>query len=73
MAHVATRVPPVKPLYTTLVSKRLSSREAGAPTARVPRAAIPHELEGAYGIITGIIFGLLTWVGLLLPALYFLL
>jgi hypothetical protein len=73
MAHVATQVPPVKPLYATLVSKRPSSREAGAPTARIPRTAIPHELEGAYGIITGIIFGLLTWVGLLLPALYFLL
>jgi hypothetical protein len=55
------------------VSKRPSSGEAGAPTARVPRTAIPPELEGAYGIITGIIFGLLAWVGLLLPALYFLL
>jgi hypothetical protein len=73
MAHVATQVPPVKPLYTPLVSKRPSSRRAGAPTARVSRTAIPPELEGAYGIITGIIFGLLTWVGLLLPALYFLL
>jgi hypothetical protein len=41
--------------------------------ALVPRTAIPPELEGAYGIITGIIFGLLAWVGLLLPALYFLL
>lgn len=74
MAHVATRVPPVKPLYTTLVSERQKrSREACAAMARVPRTAIPHELEGAYGIITGIIFGLLAWVGLLLPALYFLL
>ena len=73
MAHVATRVPPVKPLYTTLVRKRPSSRKASAPTARIPRTAIPPELEGAYGIITGIIFGLLAWVGLLLPALYFLL
>jgi hypothetical protein len=73
MAHVVTRVPPVKPLYTTLVTERQRSREACAPTARVPQTAIPHELEGAYGIITGIIFGLLAWVGLLLPALYFLL
>jgi hypothetical protein len=74
MAHVATRVPPVKPLYTTLVSERQkSSRETCAPTALVPRIAIPPDLEGAYGIITGIIFGLLAWVGLLLPALYFLL
>jgi hypothetical protein len=72
MAHVATRVPPLKPLYTTL-SERQRSREAGAPTALVPRTAIQPELEGAYGIITGIIFGLLAWVGLLLPALYFLL
>jgi hypothetical protein len=72
MAHVATRVPPLKPLYTTL-SERQSSREACAPTALVPRTAIPPELEGAYGIITGIIFGLLAWVGILLPALYFLL
>jgi hypothetical protein len=72
MAHVATRVPPVKPLYTTL-SERQSSRKACVPTAFVPRTAIPPELEGAYGIITGIIFGLLAWVGILLPALYFLL
>ena len=73
MAHVATRVPPVKPLYTTLISERQRNREACAPTALVPRTAIPPELEGAYGIITGIIFGLLAWVGILLPALYFLL
>jgi hypothetical protein len=35
-------------------------------------APIPPDLEVAYGIISGIVFGLLVWVGLLLPALYFL-
>ncbi len=73
MAHVATRVSPVKPLYTTQECERQSGREACAPTALVPRTAITPDLEGAYGVITGIVFGLLAWVGLLLPALYFLL
>lgn len=73
MAHVATRVPPVKPLYPMLVSERQSGREGCAPTALVTGTVIPPDLEEAYGIITGIVFGLLAWVGLLLPALYFLL
>ena len=73
MAHVATEVPTFKPLYTAPVSERQGGEAACAPTALAPSAAIPPDLEAAYGIITGIVFGLLAWVGLLLPVLFVLL
>lgn len=73
MAHVATRVLPLLRTYTR--------SEAESPTGETtrgvmfvrPRAPVPPDLEVAYGMITGVVFGLLAWVGLLLPVLYFLL
>jgi hypothetical protein len=73
MAQVTTQVPSFRPLYTAPVSERQNEEGACGPTILAPRTTIPPDLESAYGIITGIVFGLLAWIGLLLPALYFLL
>jgi hypothetical protein len=73
MAHVATRVLPLISAYTRSVAESSISEGApGAPVVRPP-APVPPDLEVAYGIISGLVFGLLGWVVLLLPALYFLL
>lgn len=70
MAHVATRVLPLKPSYTVPVAGALiDERRDHAPVFRPP-TSIPPDLESAYGVISGIVLGLLMWVGLLLPALY---
>ena len=73
MAHVATHVLPLRTSYTVPVAEAPIGESIGDVTVVNPLVAIPPDLEGAYGIITGIVFGLLAWVGLLLPALYFLL
>lgn len=67
MAHVATRVLPLVQLFTRPVA------EVAIGEVLRPSAPIPPDLEVAYGMISGVVFGLLAWVGLLLPALYFLL
>jgi hypothetical protein len=73
MAHVATRVLPLISAYTRSVAE--STIGEGAPEVTVvrPPAPVPPDLEVAYGIISGLVFGLLGWVLLLLPVLYFLL
>lgn len=73
MAHVATRVLPLISVYTRSVAELpIGEGAPGAPVIRRP-APVPSDLEVAYGIISGLVFGLLGWVVLLLPALYFLL
>lgn len=73
MAHVAIQVLPLRTSYTVPVAEASIGESIGEAPVVNPLVAIPPDLEGAYGIITGIVFGLLAWVGLLLPALYFLL
>lgn len=73
MAHVAIQVLPLRTSYTVPVTETSIGESIGKAPVTNPLVAIPPDLEGAYGIITGIVFGLLAWVGLLLPALYFLL
>ena len=73
MAHVATRVLLFSPPRTEPTSEgRIDERLSDAPVLS-PADSIPPDLESAYGMISGIVLGLLIWVGLLLPALYFLL
>jgi hypothetical protein len=73
MAHVATRVLPLISAYAPSVAEwPIGEGARGAPVVRPP-APVPPDLEVAYGIISGLIFGLLGWVVLLLPVLYFLL
>lgn len=74
MAHVATRVLPLRATLTMAVTDarfgETTTLRATVPIRPVP---IPSDLEVAYGIMSGLVFGLLGWVVLLLPALYFLL
>lgn len=73
MAHVATPVLPCRPSYTESVAGGPIDQRVSEAPALNPPVSIPPELESAYGIISGIVLGLLMWVGFLLPALYFLL
>jgi hypothetical protein len=73
MAHVATRVLPLISAYTRSVAESTIGEGGPAVTVVRPLAPVPPDLEVAYGIISGLIFGLLGWVLLLLPVLYFLL
>lgn len=68
MAHFAIQVLSLRKSCTVPVDEAL-----GRSIGEAPRAAIPPDLESAYGIISGIVLGLLMWVGLLVPALYVLL
>ena len=73
MAHVATRVLPLRATLTMAVTDaRLGETTTLGATVPI-RPVIPSDLEVAYGIMSGLVFGLLGWVVLLLPALYFLL
>jgi hypothetical protein len=72
MAHVATRVLPLLTAYTRSVTESPIGEITLEATVRPP-APVPPDLEVAYGVISGLVFGLLGWVVLLLPALYFLL
>ncbi|HKN87670.1 MAG TPA: hypothetical protein VJV04_12480 [Nitrospiraceae bacterium] len=73
MVHVGTRILAPRVSYTEPVAGGpIGERLRQAPTLNPP-ASIPPDLESAYGLISGIVLGLLMWVGLLLPALYFLL
>jgi hypothetical protein len=73
MAHVATRVLPLISAYTRSVAESTIGEGASEVTVVRPPAPVPPDLEVAYGIISGLVFGLLGWVLLLLPVLYFLL
>lgn len=73
MAHVATRVLPLITAYTRTVAESPIGEDTYGETVIQPPASVPPDLEVAYGVISGLIFGLLGWVVLLLPALYFLL
>lgn len=73
MAHVATRVLPLITAYTRSVAESSIGAESRGPAVVRPPAPVPRDLEVAYGIISGLVLGLLGWVVLLLPALYFLL
>ena len=73
MAHVATRVLPLLRTYTRSEGGSPAGEwTCGATFVQSP-APVPRDLEVAYGMMTGVVFGLLAWVGLLLPVLYFLL
>jgi hypothetical protein len=73
MAHVATRVLPFITAYTRSLAESPIGEGVREVTVVRPPAPIPPDFEVAYGIISGLVFGLLGWVILLLPALYFLL
>ena len=74
MAHVATRVLPLRATLTMAVTDaRLGETTTLGPAVPNQPVPIPSDLEAAYGVISGLVFGLLGWVVLLLPALYFLL
>lgn len=74
MAHVATRVLPYSPPHIEAVAEGpIGDRVSDAPALSPAAFSIPPDLESAYGIISGIVLGLLMWVGFLLPALYLLL
>ncbi|MEP6887282.1 MAG: hypothetical protein ABI945_03065 [Nitrospirales bacterium] len=73
MAHIATRVLPLITAYTRSVAESPIGEGTRGATLVRPSAPVLPDLEVAYGIISGLVFGLLGWVGLLLPALYFLL
>ena len=73
MAHVSTRVLPLITAYTRSAAEFPIGKDTGEATVVRPPAPVPPDLEVAYGIISGLVLGLLVWVGLLLPALFFLL
>ena len=73
MAHVATRALPLSPPHTEPTTESTIVERLSDPPVLSPAGSIPPDLESAYGMISGIVLGLLIWVGLLLPALYFLL
>jgi hypothetical protein len=73
MAHVATRVLPLLRTYTRSEAESPTGEKTRRATFVRSPAPVPRDLEVAYGMITGVVFGLLAWVGLLLPVLYFLL
>ena len=74
MAHVATRALPLSPLrIEAIADATIGDRLNDAPALSPAASSIPPDLESAYGMISGIVLGLLIWVGLLLPALYVLL
>lgn len=73
MAQVATRVLPLLTAYTRSVAELPIGKDIFGVTGVRPPAPVPPDLEVAYGVMSGLVFGLLGWVVLLLPALYFLL
>ena len=73
MAQVATRVLPLPTAYTRSVAELPIDEDTFGRAVVRPSAPVPPDLEVAYGVMSGLVFGLLGWVVLLLPALYFLL
>lgn len=72
MAHATIRVLPSLTAYTRFIAVPIGEDASEVKVVR-PLAPVPPDLEAAYGVISGLVFGLLGWVILLLPALYFLL
>lgn len=70
MAHVATRVLPLLRTYPRLEAESPTGEWIRGATFVQSPAPVPRDLEVAYGMITGVVFGLLVWVALLLPVLY---
>lgn len=71
MSHVATRVLPFRLSHSTRVSAAIEKTRRPSTAFRQPDLIAP-DLDVAHGIISGMLFGLLVWVGLLLPLLYLL-
>ena len=72
MPHVATPVLPSGTSYHMPATEVLKGASPHVTTDLRPPPSIPPDLDEAYGIMSGIVFGLLLWIGLLLPALYLL-